>query len=1019
MRWFKRLSFVLLMLLLALSLSLWAMISHSTISAWVVTKLVQQLPMMSVQHIKGSLWDGLAVSQVVVKQDGYALVIEDGWIRWHWQALWQTRSLSVAEVSLGRVAVDLPYAKQQHDEADVDWRNIELPDIIVPMTLQLGQLTLHQLSVSLSNSELVELSDLALSLNGEKNRLTLQQLSGSLQTPFSAEVRVSGAVNLVSPQPFQLGIEAELVEADWGEASVSVMMTGDANEAIVHLEATGDSARLGPLQATGDVWLNREQACSPEFKLVSRVAQVSVTDMRLNWSELPSLSAIARVDAYQNSLVMRGQFYPQPEFLFVVDAVNLSHFNSLVPLSGKVQAKGKVVGDWLSPQGELELKAQGLAWQTHRVADLSLKAKGDLQKQSATLQAVGFSDADKDSRVELQWQGSFAQHQLTLSARAWGASMSSRMVGALDDRWQWSGRLEQLRFIQPDAGLWQQTTPARLTAAQSSFRLQTPLCLQQLTSKACLNQASWSQRQGTQLTASLDEFYLSRIKPWLPKTLTLDGKAQATLTFSQLDQNRQGRLVLNLPASQLNYTTLSGKQSFAYNKMSLIAQLTNQQLVSQLSANFKQGVTLEGQSRHIIGQWQDLDLQAKVNVEDVSIAQGLLPDVTGLAGRMTGSFNVSGQVNRPQLTAQLQLNSVRLTPVVTGVEFKLPQLFLDIKPTGTVSIDGQLLAGEGQATLQGWGSVADWSRWSMDLLIQGQNLRIAKTPQADVWLSPNIQLSATPQQVDILGQLIVPKARLRAHSVGNKAIGLSDDVVVVGEETSNTKMQLVPHMRVLLGEDILLTGSGLSSGLTGQLEITRSRLGNLLFQGEVNTKNGQFKAYQQDLTIEQGRILFNGVSDNPGLNVVASRKVLDETVGVTVSGSLAKPRLKVFSRPAMPDTDALSLLVLGKKTRDMTATDAAILAAKLASENDEDPLLQRLGQEAGLDVGLTNVRGEKNAGLSLGKRLTPDLYVRYVVGAFEYGARLITEYRINRLFAVEVQAGQFPGGDIFYRFEGD
>lgn len=64
-------------------------------------------------------------------------------------------------------------------------------------------------------------------------------------------MRVSGAVNLVSPQPFQLGIEAELVEADLVEASVSVMMTGDANEAIVHLEATGDSARLGPLQATG------------------------------------------------------------------------------------------------------------------------------------------------------------------------------------------------------------------------------------------------------------------------------------------------------------------------------------------------------------------------------------------------------------------------------------------------------------------------------------------------------------------------------------------------------------------------------------------------------------------------------------------------------------------------------------------------------------------------------------------------------------------------------------------------
>lgn len=53
----------------------------------------------------------------------------------------------------------------------------------------------------------------------------------------------------------------------------------------------------------------------------------------------------------------------------------------------------------------------------------------------------------------------------------------------------------------------------------------------------------------------------------------------------------------------------------------------------------------------------------------------------------------------------------------------------------------------------------------------------------------------------------------------------------------------------------------------------------------------------------------------------------------------------------------------------MTATDAAILAAKLASENDEDPLLQRLGQEAGLDVGLANVRGEKKCWFVVGQTI--------------------------------------------------
>lgn len=1019
MRWLARLGFVLLMLLFALSLALWALIKHPTMSAWAVTKVVQQFPAVSVEHINGNVWDGLAISRLIVKQDGNALVVEDAFIRWRWQDLWQFNTFNVAHVSLGRVAVDLAYSAQKNNTSDIDWRRVELPEIILPITVQLRQLTIHQLSLSLPNSELVELNDVALSLSIEHHQLTLKTLSVSVQSPMFAQASLSGQVALLAPHAFQLGMEAEMSESEWGEATASVLMTGDAQDVVVHLEATGDATHLGPVLAQGDFWLNREQIYSPEFKLVTPLGQLSGFDVHANWSSQPKLTAVARVDAHQNRLEMRGQFLPQPDLSLAIDAVNLSRFHSLFPVAGKMQAKGRVTGDWQAPQGELSLQAQGLAWQSHRVAQLSLKASAHDQQLTAQLQAHGFSDAGTDSRVELQWQGSLAQHQLILSARAWGTSLSSKLAGTLNHNWQWAGRVEQLQLIHPKAGLWQQQTPARLLATQLSVKLQNPLCLQQLLSKACITQASWSKNQGTQLSASIDEFYLSRFSQWLPTTLKLNGKVQATASFSQQGQRRQGQLALLLPASQLSYITLNGQQSFSYDKISLTAQLNNQQLESQLMANFKQGMTIETHSRHLLGQWETLDLKGKVNVEDLSIAQGLLPDITGLTGRMISSFSLAGSVNRPQLSAQLQLSSIRLTPVVTGVEFSVPQLLLDISPTGSVNIEGQLLAGAGQATLKGWGSVADWSQWSLDLLVEGQNLLIAKTPQADIWLSPNIQFSALPHQVDILGQLIVPKARLRTQSVSSKAIGLSDDVVLVGKETPSAKMKLVPHMRVLLGEDILLSGSGLRTELTGQLEITRSRLGNLLFQGEVSTKNGQFKAYQQDLTIEQGKLLFNGVSDNPGLSVIASRKVLDETVGVTVTGSLAKPRLKIFSRPAMPDTDALSLLVLGKKTRDMTATDAAILATKLATENDKDPLLQRLGQDAGLDLGLTNVRGEKNAGLSLGKRLSPDLYVRYVVGAFEYGARLITEYRINRLFSLEVQAGQFPGGDIFYRFEGD
>lgn len=1019
MRWFKRLLFALLILLMLLLLSLWAVIKHPTISAWALTKVVQHYPNVGVEQISGNLWDGLALSGLVIRQGDNTFVLEDAFVRWHWQDLWRANRLSVAELSLGQVAVDINASAESSADAQLDWPRLDIPDIALPIALQLKQFSLRNLSIFLPDSSVIELYDVAVSLDLAQGKLMLKQLSASMQTPVRSQVILSGEAGLLAPHTLNLGIDAEVFDPEWGEAKASVMMIGDLQQAVLHVDAMGDSTRLGGLLAVGDIWLNREQACSPEFKLVSSLGQLSVFNVQADWSSQPRLSGIARVDAYQNTLDMRGQFLPQPDVSLRMDAVNLSHFNRLFPLAGKLQATGKLKGSWQAPEGDIALKAQGLAWQAHRVEQLNLTAEGDTQKFSAQLQAQGFSDADKDSRVELRWAGSLAQHQLKLTARAWRASLSAQVIGGLNDVWQWSGRLSQLQLIHADAGLWQQQTPVSVTADAVSFALLQALCLQQLTSKVCLTQAKVSEKQGVQLAVSADGLYLSRLHSWLPESVKLQGKLNANGLFSQVAKVRTAQLELTLPSSQFSYTTLNGQQTFNYENMNLTAQLNNQQLDTQFVAQLKQGVSVNVRSHHTLGEWDTLDVKGNIKVENLAIAEPLIADITSLTGAMMGNFSLAGKLNQPQLNMQLQIAALKLTPVLTGVEFSVPLLSLDIKPTGMVSIDGQLFAGGGQANLKGWGSVAQWSRWNLDLLVQGQHLLIAKTPQADVWLSPNIQISATPHQVDILGQLIIPKARLRAQSVGNKAIGLSDDVIMVGETQSTAKMALIPHMRVLLGDDISITGAGLSSQLTGQLEITRSRLGNLVFQGEVNTKNGQFKAYQQDLTIEQGKILFNGVSDNPGLSVVASRKVLDETVGVRVTGSLVKPRLSVFSRPAMPDTDALSLLVLGKKTRDMSATDAAILAAKLASENDEDPLLQRLGESAGLDVGLTNVKGEKNTGLSVGKRLSPDLYVRYVVGAFEFGARWITEYRINRLFSLEVQAGQFPGGDVFYRFEGD
>ena len=70
--------------------------------------------------------------------------------------------------------------------------------------------------------------------------------------------------------------------------------------------------------------------------------------------------------------------------------------------------------------------------------------------------------------------------------------------------------------------------------------------------------------------------------------------------------------------------------------------------------------------------------------------------------------------------------------------------------------------------------------------------------------------------------------------------------------------------------------------------------------------------FGQRLTIERGRLIFDGPIDNPALDIVALRKNLQVEAGVKVTGTARVPRVELTSEPPVPDGEKLSWLVLGQ-----------------------------------------------------------------------------------------------------------
>ena len=164
--------------------------------------------------------------------------------------------------------------------------------------------------------------------------------------------------------------------------------------------------------------------------------------------------------------------------------------------------------------------------------------------------------------------------------------------------------------------------------------------------------------------------------------------------------------------------------------------------------------------------------------------------------------------------------------------------------------------------------------------------------------------------------------------------------------------------------------------------------------GELELKDGTFKAYGQDLTIERGRLIFaGGPLSNPGVDLRAFRKADDGTVaGIDARGTLAKPEVTLWSEPPMAQSEQLSYLLLGRPSEPGLARGGqppgqrrhtrSACAAATCWPRSSPPATASKRRASRSDGSLDQ------ASLVVGKYLSPRLYVTYGIGLFEAGQHL-------------------------------
>lgn len=738
----------------------------------------------------------------------------------------------------------------------------------------------------------------------------------------------------------------------------------------------------------------------------------------------------------------------------------------------------RLAGSALQPggdtQGELTLTGRGATLRSSgrlRSTQLRLAPHAELQDLQLTWRAA---PGQRDEPLELdgdlgvlraagqtlrglalRGRGTPGAHQLTLrsdldagrDARARRLLARIGLDGGLQtdgNSLRWQGQLRQLDLTDPAAA---PAAPALLRLEPAALTLQQPADgapavrlgatrLHLLDARLALDEAGWSggATGQTLLRARLEPLrlapLLARLQPdfgW-SGDLTLGGQIDVRATPERFGadiavERRGGDLSvedtdLGTGPRRLGLTDLGLRLHAADG----LWQLTQQVAGGNLG-------TLDGQQTvrtRAALTWPDADAAVSGRL-DLRVAQlghwgRWLPAGWRLAGQLQTEARLGGRFGAPTISGELVGQQIAVRNVLEGVDWNDAQLRVALAGETARIETFSVRAGAGQLSAQGQVQLGETPALALKLTAE----RFAALQRVDrkVVVSGTADLALDARRTRLTGRLRADEGRF--DFTQGDAPGLADDVDVdrgragatAREPSANGSGRTTElDLRADLGDAFVLRGRGLNTRLAGELRLT-SPAGRLALHGNIRAVDGTYAAYGQKLRVERSVISFTGLPDNPRLDIEAIRPDLEDVrVGVTVTGTAQNPRIRLFSDPAMTDTDRLSWLILGRASDGLGRTDLALLQrvayALVVGESDSPSVVERLGLDQ-LSVRQNGDGDTRETVVTLGKQLSRRWYLGYERSLNAASGTWQLIYRAAQRFTLRAQSGAENALDLIW-----
>jgi autotransporter translocation and assembly factor TamB len=744
-------------------------------------------------------------------------------------------------------------------------------------------------------------------------------------------------------------------------------------------------------------------------------------------------------------------------------AAHISDFSRLLPGSaGMLKGEGWIL--WRNRQlsGEVTGRGSRLAYAGAKISDINLTARleqgtGYPVHATASLKDVIY-DGYTLNTVTVAADGTLKRHSVSANMSSGSSEVRVSLNGGYNDG-VWKGEINRLAG-RDNIGLWNMTAPVTFSFSAGNFSIASLALAAGSAERIELSADLALKPLRGPVRAKWYGINLGRLKPWLPQETRVEGRISGEAKGILHPGNRfelDGSALLS--SGTLHQKRIDGEQNLAFKSATASWGWRGEALSGNLSLIMTQYGQARGTFQLPLAAHFPLSFDPKGSLrgsligkaQEKGIITALFPGlVQESSGELDAELEISGTWEVPQVGGKLRLSKAGAYLPTAGIHLKDVELAARLE-RNLIRIDSfRALSGPGQIegtaliTLNGW-QVASYKG-----TINGDKFQTVYFPELQILSTPKLSFEGTPHQLKLRGELHLPELVI-VGSQSHTTVTPSSDVIREGVEVPVTKTSPVAldvQVRVLLGDKVFVKVAGIDASLGGAIDLSFISLDRISSKGEIKVVKGRYRTYGVNLEIVRGRLFFAGGSiDRPTLDFLALRTIGDVRAGVTVVGTLRRPITRLYSEPAMPDVDILSYMVLGHPL-DSGGAQASLVAqaaGALLSTGQANVLQDQIKNQLGLstleiqggvggttkamgykalqvtppgEVPTTQLPGITETVLTVGKYLTPELYISYGKSLFTGSNLFRLRYDIFKQWQIETQnGGGESGADLYYKLE--